>query len=99
MLKDDAYVAEASLKHSDWTIFGRGEVTENRELLDAVEHGPAFTVGKVSLGAVRDFRVAEHLSLGIGGLFAVNFIPDGLEPLYGDKHPIGTMGFLRLKVE
>ena len=69
-LKDDAYVAEASLKHRQWTIFGRGEVTENRELLDIEEHGPAFRVGKVSLGAVRDFRVAEHLSFGVGGLFA-----------------------------
>jgi hypothetical protein len=99
VLKDDAYVAEASLKHEDWTIFGRGEITENRELLDLEEHGPAFRVGKVSLGAVKDFRVAEHLALGVGGLFAVNFIPDGLEPLYGGKHPIGTMGFLRLRVE
>ena len=52
-------------------------MTENRELLDADEHGPAYRVGKVSLGAVRDFRVAEHLSLGVGGLFAVNFVPDG----------------------
>ena len=98
-LKDDAYVAEASLKHRQWTIFGRGEITENRELLDVDDHGPAFRVGKVSVGAVRDFKVAEHLSFGVGGLFAVNFIPDGLEPLYGGKHPIGTMGFLRLKID
>ena len=97
--KDDAYVAEASLKHDAWTIFGRGELTENRELLDVEEHGPAFTVGKISLGAVRDFKVAEHLSFGVGGLFAVNFIPDGLEPLYGGKHPIGTMGFVRVKID
>jgi hypothetical protein len=97
--KDDAFVAEASLKHGEWTMFGRGEVTENRELLDTDERGPAFRVGKVSVGAVRDFKLADHLSLGIGGLLAVNFIPDGLEPLYGGKHPIGTMGFLRLKVE
>ena len=98
-LRDDAYVAEASLKHRDWTIFGRGEITENRELLDVDEHGPAFRVGKVSLGAIRDFKLAEHFSFGIGGLAAVNVIPDGLEPLYGKKHPIGTMGFVRLKVE
>ena len=98
-LKDDAFVAEASLKHRQWTIFGRGEVTENRELLDIDEHGPAFRVGKVSLGAVRDFKLAEHLSVGAGGLFAVNFVPDGLEPLYGGKHPIGAMGFLRLKID
>ena len=48
------------------TVFGRGEITENRELLDLAEHGPAYRVGKVSLGAVRDFRLAEHLTLGAG---------------------------------
>jgi hypothetical protein len=97
--KDDAYVAEASLKHNVWTIFGRGEITENRELLDTEEHGPAFSVGKVSLGAVRDFRVAEHLSIGAGGLFAVNFVPDSLAPLYGGNNPVGAMAFLRLKLD
>jgi hypothetical protein len=98
-LKDDAFVAEASLKHGPWTIFGRGEMTENRELLEAEEHGAAFSVGKVSLGAVHDFRLAEHLSLGLGGLFAVNFVPDGLRDQYGGRHPNGAMGFLRLKAE
>jgi hypothetical protein len=96
---DDAFVAEASVKHSGWTVFGRGEITENRELLDIGEHGPAFTVGKVSFGAVRDFRVAEHVSLGAGGLFAVNFVPDSIAPFYGGNHPVGAMGFVRLKLD
>ena len=98
-LKDDAYVAEASLKHGGWTAFARGEITENRELLDLEEHGPAFTVGKVSVGAVRDFRIAKSLSLGLGGLVAVNFVPEGLEPLYGKSIPVGAMGFVRLKLD
>jgi hypothetical protein len=97
--KDDAFVAEASLKHGPWTIFGRGEITENRELLELEEHGPAFTVGKASLGALHDFRLSENVKLGVGGLFAVNFVPDGLKPLYGDRNPVGAMGFVRLKVE
>ena len=96
---DDAFVLEAALKHRGWTLFGRGEMTENRELLDAVDHGPAFRVGKISAGAVRDFRLAEHLSLGLGGLLAVNFVPDGLAPLYGGDNPTGAMGFLRLKLD
>ena len=79
-------------------MFGRGEVTENRELTD-VEDGPAYRVGKVSLGAVRDFKIAEHFSLGLGGLFAVNFVPDGLAPLYGGHNPTGAMGFVRLKLD
>ena len=98
-MKDDAYVAEASLKHGPWTTFVRGEMTENRELLDTEEHGPAHTVGKVSLGAVHDFKVAEDLALGVGALLAVNFVPDGLEDEYGGNNPIGAMGFLRLKIE
>jgi hypothetical protein len=96
---DDAYVAEASVKHADWTVFGRGEMTENRELRDVDEHGPAYRVGKVSLGAVRDFRVADHWSIGVGGLFAVNFVPKALKPLYGSGRPTGAMGFVRLKLD
>jgi hypothetical protein len=96
---DDAYVAEASLKHAGWTVFGRGEMTENRELFDLEEHGPALRVGKVSLGAVRDFRIGEHLSLGAGGLLAVNFVPGGLASAYGGRNPKGAMGFVRLKLD
>jgi hypothetical protein len=97
---DDAYVAEASLKHGPWTVFARGELTENRELVeDPEEHGPAFEVGKISLGAIHDFKVADNLSLGIGGLFAVNFVPDELAPLYDGNNPTGAMGFVRLKID
>jgi hypothetical protein len=94
---DDAYVAEASLKYGGWTVFGRGEMTENRELTD-IEGGLAYRVGKVSLGAVRDFPIAEHFLFGLGGLFAVNFVPNELAPLYGGRHPTGAMGFVRLKL-
>lgn len=95
---DDAVAAEASVKHGDWTVFGRGETTENRELTEA-EDGPAFRVGKVSLGAVRDFEIAEHFSLGLGGLFALNFVPDGLAALYGGHNPTGVTGFVRVKLK
>ncbi len=98
-LSDDAYVAEASVKHGGWTAFARGEITENRELLDLDEHGQAYRVGKLSVGALRDFRIAGHLSLGAGGLLALNFVPDGLAPRYGGHNPIGAMGFVRLKLD
>jgi len=95
--KDDAWVAEASVKHSGWTVFGRGEVTENRQLTD-VEHGPAYRVGKLSAGAIRDFAVADHLSLGAGALGSLNFVPDALAPAYGSHNPVGAMAFIRLKL-
>jgi hypothetical protein len=95
---DDAYVAEASLKHDAWTFFGRGEMTDNRELI-AGQDEPSYRVGKVSAGAVRDFRVAQHLSIGAGGLTSLNFVPEPLSSFYGGKHPIGAMGFVRLKLD
>jgi hypothetical protein len=95
--RDDAFVAEASLRHGAWTMFARGERTENRELVEE-EHGKAHRVGKISLGAVRDFRIAPNLSLGAGGLIALNFVPDGLAPLYGGHNPLGAMGFVRIKL-
>ena len=95
--KDDAFALEASLAHVGWTVFGRGEVAENRELL-GVGHGPGFRVGKVSVGAVRDFPLANHLSIGAGALAAVNFVPAALAPLYGGTNPIGSMVFARLKL-
>ena len=95
---DDALVAETSLKHRAWTLLARGEMTENRELT-AIAHGPAYRVGKVSVGGVRDFRLSRHLSAGAGGLAALNFVPDALAQSYGGHNPIGTMAFVRLKMD
>lgn len=96
---DDAFAAEASIKHAAWTVFGRAEMTKNRELVEGLEQGPAYRVAKVSLGAVRDFRVASHLTLGAGGLFAINFVPKDLGTFYGSKTPTGAVAFLRLKLD
>jgi hypothetical protein len=96
---DDALALEASVKHAGWTIFGRGEATENRELVDVDSgHSPAYRVGKASAGAVRDFQVAKHVALGAGALVDVNFVPDGLKDVYGRRHPVGAMAFVRLKL-
>ena len=58
----------------------------------------AYRVGKVSLGAVRDFRMAD-ISFGGGGLAALNFVPRALQPLYGGANPVGMMGFVRVKLD
>jgi hypothetical protein len=46
---------------------------------------------------VRDWRISEHVSFGVGGLYAINFVPGGLEPAYGGD-PNGGMAFVRLKL-
>lgn len=95
----DAAMIESALGLGDWTLFGRAEYAENNELLSVGgHHGPAFNVGKVSVGAVRDFRVASHVKLGIGALAAFNFVPAQLEALYGGD-PKGAMAFVRLKID
>ena len=99
----DAFALESSLGWKDWTLFGRGEMTENNELVvdyhdDDDHHGEAFRVGKISLGLLREFEIAPKLKLGLGGLYAFNFVPGEIEPVYGGD-PNGAMAFVRLKLE
>ena len=55
-----------------WTLFGRAEYAENDELTSpAAITARAFKVGKVSLGAIRDFRVAPNVRLGLGAPLCV----------------------------
>ncbi|HEX8573974.1 MAG TPA: hypothetical protein VF759_14610 [Allosphingosinicella sp.] len=95
----DAFLLETAVERRGWTLFGRAERTENDELGSAGgHHGPAFAVGKLSLGALRDFRLVPHARLGIGALWAFNFVPAGLEAAYsGDRN--GAMAFLRVTID
>ena len=73
---DDAFVLESAAGLGLWTIFGRAEIAENDELtLAGGHHGPRYTVGKVSLGAIRDFEIGRGVRLGLGALYAMNFVP------------------------
>jgi hypothetical protein len=95
----DAYALESAVKPNlDWTIFARAERTQNNELFGAL-HGPTFTVSKASLGAIRDWAVSDHAIIGLGGLYAVNFVPGGLAAAYGGSNPTGGMAFIRLKID
>jgi hypothetical protein len=95
----DAFVLESAAGLGPWTLFARAEATETNELLFAAgHHGPTFDVGKVSAGAVRDFRIAPNVRLGIGAQYALNFVPGPLEALYAGD-PDGAMLFVRLRVD
>ena len=95
----DAVALEGAVHYDEWTLFGRAEYAEQNELLIVGgHHGPTFDVGKVSIGALRDFRLAEHVRVGIGGLYAFNFVPAQFEALY-DSDPNGAMLFVRLKID
>ena len=103
----DAFALEGGYGWKNWTFFSRAELIENNELV-AIEEGgegdpghesKAFTVGKVSLGLVRDFRLATNLTFGVGGLYSLNFVPKDLRQEYGTRNPQGAMGFVRLKIQ
>jgi hypothetical protein len=96
----DAFALESAVGLGAWTLFGRAEHIETNELAGDGHghHGPVFDVSKVSAGVIRDFRVADHVRFGIGALYALNFVPAGLEASYGGD-PDGAMVFIRLKVD
>lgn len=97
----DGWLLESAVHPNDrWTVFARAERIETDELVPGVGggHGPLYTVGKASVGVVRDWRIAEHVRFGLGGLYAMNLVPTALEPLYGGD-PDGAMLFVRLKMD
>jgi hypothetical protein len=95
----DAWVLESAVQpDAQWTVFARAERVENDELITVPGgHGPVFTVGKVSIGAIRDWAISEHVTFGVGGLYAVDFTPSALDAAYGTD-PTGAMAFVRLKL-
>jgi hypothetical protein len=95
----DAFALEGAVGLDLWTLFGRAERIETNELIAVGgQHGPIFDVAKLSLGAIRDFRLDRHVRLGVGGLYAFNFIPGALEASY-DGDPDGAMLFVRLRID
>lgn len=97
----DGWLLESAVHPNDrWTVFARAERIETDELVPGVGggHGPLYTVGKASVGVVRDWRIAEHVRFGLGGLYAMNRVPTALEPIYGGD-PDGAMIFMRLKID
>jgi len=75
-----------------WTLFARAEWEQNNELIPG---GAVEPVAALSVGAIRDFRLAPHLKFGLGGLYAFDFVSSALKPAYGHD-PHGVMVFTRL---
>ncbi|MBI1359150.1 MAG: hypothetical protein GC155_02580 [Alphaproteobacteria bacterium] len=92
----NGWLGEAAWKpNGKWTVFGRAEKIETDELA-LVHDGVVRKPSEVSLGLIRDWRVAEHVLFGVGGLVSHNWT-DGLSASYGGD-PNGAMGFVRLKI-
>ena len=82
------------------TLFARAERLASNELTHDVLglDGRVFTVGKISVGGIYDFRLADHVKLGIGALVSKYWLPEELRPLYSSD-PTSGMVFARVKVQ
>jgi hypothetical protein len=83
---------EGEYRFDPWTLFARTEWEQNKEL-DAF--GRTSSVGELTLGAVHDWPIAEHFKVGLGALYAFDFVPSAIAPTYGDNAH-GAMAFVRL---
>jgi hypothetical protein len=95
-IDEDGFLAETEYKpDTTWTIFARAESIDSDELFPAAG---IQTAGEFTIGAIRDWRVAEHAKFGLGALTTFDFVPDNLSPRYGGR-PHGAMVFVRLVAE
>src|ERR1700687_5671457 len=97
----DGFLLEAAASIDDrHNFFGRLERVEKDELCaePAPQAGQSFSVSKLSLGYIRDFTVAGHVKVGIGGLVSGFSIPGSLESTYG-AHPTSYIVLARIKFD
>ena len=95
----NAFLLESAVSWYGHTVFGRAENVDKNELFLSGDPlaGRSFKVSKFSLGYIYDVPVAEHLSLGVGGVGSVFDLPSGLNPAYG-SHPAAYALFVRARV-
>jgi hypothetical protein len=96
----DAFLLEgASAVSERWTVFGRAERVDKDELFAEgdPQHGQAFTVNALGVGAVYDMARWKRALLGVGGSVTVDVVPEAIRPSYG-RAPASLMAWLRLKL-
>jgi hypothetical protein len=91
----NGWFVESAISNGAWTGFARAEQGDLRALTSP--RVPVQTVRKLTLGAIHDWGVREHMKLGLGALYALGGPSPALRSAYGDS-PGGAMVFLQLKV-
>ena len=86
-----AFLEEEYKPDELWTVIARAEWLQNNELLP---DGATHRAGELTLGAIHDWQIADHLKMGLGGLYTFDFLSSALKPAY-DGNPHGAMLFVR----
>ncbi|HWE45681.1 MAG TPA: hypothetical protein VG407_06590 [Caulobacteraceae bacterium] len=96
----DGWLLESAAKPKlAWTVFARAEQVQSDELaIVAGLHGPIVRVREATLGAIHDWRLGAHESVGVGASYSFDFVPAKLSDAYGST-PHGTLVFLRFKLD
>ncbi len=95
----DAWLGEGVLTRGADSVFARLEVVDKDELFPdpVAETQPVYTVGKLSLGYQRAFRLPGRLAVDVGGLVSRYDLPRALDAAYGSD-PTSFMLFTRLRL-
>lgn len=97
----NSLLAESNLTFDRWnSVFGRLEYVEKSAGdLDITDQpgDSRFKIGSVAVGYVRELTRYPGGSLGLGGRFAVTFVPAAIAPDYGSRTPTGLAVYLRFR--
>jgi hypothetical protein len=96
----NAFLLESSLDlDGHHVLFGRAEYVRKSGhhlvLPEPLEEG-LFDVGALVLGYVYNLGPFGPVRPGVGVRGALNVVPEGLEPFYGGRTPVGGMVYVRL---
>jgi hypothetical protein len=89
---------ESTVQSGTTTGFARFEWARKDELFPPpdVRHSQPFGVGKLSVGLLRDGRLGDRVTLGVGAGAGAHFVPEGLRDEYG-RRPLSYTLFTRLR--
>lgn len=96
----NAFLLESALRFGEVNeLYARGEIVEKAAHDLAIEEleGEVFRVGKLSIGYVRDLPLDLGVVPGIGVAGSISFLPDDLEPFYGESTPLGFAVYVRAR--
>jgi hypothetical protein len=91
--------SEAVFERS-YSVFGRAEIVQKSAedlVLTQFDHDRVFSVGAITLGAIREVGSMWGATLGVGASGTVNTVPEALKTSYGSRTPLGAMVFVRLR--
>jgi hypothetical protein len=72
-------------------------VRKTGEDLDFSPAGQLYNVGEISLGYLRNFRLADAFVIAPGAMVTTNFIDGRLDSIYHSQTPIGLAAFIRIR--